>query len=337
MIRAMQYQMVLPKTPRRKSNPAESGSPGQPGRLENRNYTGFEPVFTHFIPWFVNFIRRQRLETLRRWGRCLGILAYYLARPGRRTALSNLEKVYGSTLTPSERIRIAKASFVNLTLTVLESCYAPRFTAPMTDHIDVFGAELLFAAHREGKGVLFLVPHMGNWEVSSRFMTEHLPVVNAVVRQQKPQCVAKLLQEIRAHNGIREIDNRNALRPSLAALRRGETVIMMIDQHMSRGAVEVEFFGLPAMTSAAPALLAMRTGCAVLFGACFRLANGRFGAEMRGPVKTVVTGDRDHDLRENTQNYVRVLEDLVREHPEEWMWMHRRWRIPKKTRLDTAE
>jgi len=288
-------------------------------------------VFATFLPWLVYYLRRQELDTLRRWGRVLGMMAYYAARPGRKTALANLEKVYGNTLTPSERIRIAKASFVNLTLTVLESCYAPRFSAPMADHIDVYGAELLFQAHQSGKGVLFLVPHMGNWEVSSRFMTENLPVVHAVVRQQKPQWVAKLLQEIRANNGIREIDNRNALRPSLAALRRGETVIMMIDQHISRGAVEVEFFGIPAMTSAAPALLAMKTECTVLFGACFRLENGRFAGKIRGPAETIRTGDRDHDLRVNTQNYVRVLEGFVREHPEEWMWMHRRWRVPVQT------
>jgi Kdo2-lipid IVA lauroyltransferase/acyltransferase len=294
-------------------------------------------VFTCFIPWLVQFLRRRGLETLRRWGRCLGLIAFYLARTGRRTALANLERVYGNTLSRSERIRIAKASFINLTLTILESCYAPRFTKPMSEHIDVIGADLLFSAHKEGKGVLFLVPHMGNWEVSSRYMTEHLPVVNAVVRQQKPQWVAKILQEIRAHNGIREIDNRNALRPSLAALRRGETVIMMIDQHISRGAVEVEFFGLPAMTSAAPALLAMRTGCTVLFGACFRRENGKFGGEMRGPANTLVTGDRDQDLKVNTQNYVRVLEGFVREHPEEWMWMHRRWRVPTQVKPQVAE
>lgn len=283
-------------------------------------------MLARVIPWIVTFIRRRRLETLRRWGRNLGTLAYYLASRGRKTALGNLEKAYHGALSPRERRKIAKASFVNLTLTVLESCYAPRFSAPMSDHIEVYNAELLFNAHNEGKGVLFLVPHMGNWEISSRFMTEHLPTVNAVVRHQKPQWVADLLREIRSHNGIHEIDNRNALRPSLAALRRGETVIMMIDQHISRGAVEVEFFSLPAMTSAAPALLAMKTGCTVLFGSCFRLENGKFGGKICGPAVTVVTGDRDYDLKMNTQNYVRVLEGFVREHPEEWMWMHRRWR-----------
>lgn len=278
----------------------------------------------------VRFLRERRLETLRRWARLAGGIVYVVARSPRRTALRNLRVAFGDSLARHERRRIAKASFVNLALTAVEACYAPRFERPMSNHIEVSGTEHLLEAHRKGKGILFLIPHMGNWEVSARYLTERIPVVHAITRRQRPEWLGNLVQEIRAGNGVVEIDNRNALRPALSALRRGEMVIMMIDQYMRNGSVDVHFFGHEVKITASAALLAARTGATVLTGACFRLADGKLGGTISPPIETTVTDDRDRDLVVNTERYMRVLEDFIRRRPEEWMWMYRMWRNHEK-------
>lgn len=282
--------------------------------------------------FLIGFIRRRRLETLRKWGRRLGRVAYWCLGSARRTALSNLELAYGSELSADRRVEIAKNSFINLLQTILESCYAPRFAPPMSDHIQVLGVEHLKTAHEQGKGIIFLVPHMGNWEISARYLVEQIPVAHAVSRRQKPAWLHGIIQETRHGNGIREIDNQGSLHACLAALRRGELVIMLVDQYIARGSVPVQFFGRQAMTSAAPALLATRTGCAVLVGACYRLPDGGFGGTFSPIIETTTCGDRDQDLINNTQRYVSVIEEFVRCHPEQWMWMHDRWKPPRRRR-----
>ena len=253
-------------------------------------------------------------------------MVYYCARSGRRVALSNLDLAYGDSLTKKEKVQIAKGSYSNLVTTGLELCYTPHLPRPIDSVLTVRGKEHYFRAVEEGKGVILLVPHMGNWEACGRWLIENTPVVHAVSRRQKQPWLAQVTNEVRSQIGIREIDNRQALRPVLAALRRGETVILMIDQHMRKGVVEVQFFGHPAMTSASAALLAVRAGCRVLVGACYRFPDGSWGGTFSPPLETTHTGDRHSDYVVNTQRYVSAIEGYVREHPADWMWMHRRWK-----------
>jgi KDO2-lipid IV(A) lauroyltransferase len=277
-------------------------------------------------------VRLFPLGFLRRLGAVAGTCAYSLASSRRKTALSNLDLAYGDDLTSAEKVRIAKQSFQRLVTTGLEFCYSPKLPSPIGDLVDPIGKEHLFRAYSEGKGVLVLLSHMGNWEVCARWATENFPAVNAVVRKQKQAWVEKVVHDLRQGIGVIEIDKRNALRKVLAALRRGELVFLMLDQHTQNEAVEVQFFGKPAMTSAAGALFAIRLDCAVIVAACFRNPKGGWGSVFSEPIPTLRTGDRDRDYVVNTQRYVNVTEGFIRDHPEDWMWMHRRWRTGKNLR-----
>jgi KDO2-lipid IV(A) lauroyltransferase len=196
----------------------------------------------------------------------------------------------------------------------------------MDNLVKVTNSEVFLRAYAEGKGVILLVPHMGNWEVCGRWHGEQGVIQHAVVRQQKQEWMNRIVTSIRSKNLIQEIDKKNGLRKVVAALRRGEMVSILIDQHAQKEAVEVQFFGQPAMTHASVALLAMRTGCHVLVCSGFRYPDGSFGGIFSDPIPTTQTGDREADLVENTQRYVSVLEHYVRENPQDWMWMHRRWK-----------
>ena len=272
------------------------------------------------------FLRVFRLETVRKWGRVLGSLAYYLAGSRRRVALANLDLAYGDALSPTEKKAIAKSSFMNLVTTGLEFCYSPAIDRPIDEIMRAVNPEVFTDTYNREKGIILLVPHMGNWEISARWFAERGYQVHAVTRRQKQPWVTRLVSEIRKRNGIREIDKKNALNPVLRALRRGEIVSMLIDQYARREAVEVQFFGHPAGTVASAATLATRIGCDVMVACCFRFPDGSFGGVFSDPLETTVTGDRDKDLVENTQQYVSAMETFVRKYPHDWMWMHRRWR-----------
>lgn len=251
--------------------------------------------------------------------------------------MANLDLAYGDDLTQSEKTAIAKSSFINLATTIVEFCYSPLIRRPIEELVHVVNPDVFRAAYQEGKGVIVLVPHMGNWEVSGRWFGEQGAIHNAVVRRQDQAWANGIITWVRKRNHILEIDKRNGLRKVLAALRRGEMVSMLIDQHAQKEAVRVDFFGQPAMTHASAALLGMRTGCKVMVCSGFRRPDGELGGIFSDPIETTVSGDPDRDLIENTQRYVAVIETYVRRNPQDWMWMHRRWKGQRDQAAEVSE
>ncbi len=276
--------------------------------------------------FFTGYLQKQSLERVRKWGCFLAKPAYILAHGRRKTALANLELAYGNTLSTEEKRRIAHESFENLFLTSLEFVYSPALKGNFTDYVELVNVKNYWDAHQRGKGVLVIVPHMGNWELIGRFYLCHNLTAHAVSRKQRPEWVARMVSETRKANGLLEIDKRNALRPVLTALKKGETVNLLIDQHARKDAIETTFFGKPAMTVGSAALIALRTGCSVVVAASFRRPDRGIGVEVSEIIETIQTGDREKDILINTQRYVDVIERFVRQHPGCWMWMHRRWR-----------
>jgi KDO2-lipid IV(A) lauroyltransferase len=276
---------------------------------------------------FIALVQRLSLPALRRLGRCLGRLAYVLAVNRRRVALANLDLAYGAELSKSAKRKIARSSFENLFTTALECMYAPVLGPNFTDYAGLENIESFWEALGRGKGLIALVPHMGNWEMLARYVLNDGIVLHAVSRQQSKPWITRIVSDLRKANGIREIDKRNALRPVMAALRRGEIVCMLIDQHARKESVETTFFGKPAMTVASPALLALRTGCPVLLAASLRQPDGGIVLATSEIIETINTGDAKKDIQTNTQRYVDMIERFVRRDPQGWMWMHRRWRM----------
>ncbi|GMV66666.1 MAG: hypothetical protein AMXMBFR75_24620 [Candidatus Hinthialibacteria bacterium] len=280
-----------------------------------------------FVRFFVRAVRRMKLSHLRAFGKCLGTIGYHAARKRRNIALSNLDLAYGDTLSKREKREIARACFQNLMMTFLEFLYSPVAGECFTDYVDLVKGENFHEANRRGKGVLVIVPHMGNWELIGRFFAWVGVKAHAVSRKQDPPWLGRLIAEIRAANGILEIDKRNALRPVLSALKRGETVNLLIDQHARKDSIPTRFFGHTAMTVASAALIALRTGCSVVTAASYRKPDGNLGVEVSPIIETIRSDDYEQDIQANTQRYVDEIEKFVRRFPHSWMWMHQRWRL----------
>jgi len=267
-------------------------------------------------------------RTATRVGATLGELAYWVVPGRRRVALTNLALAFGSSLSPAECRRVARANFRHLGVTAVECCRL--FLGPpgaMLQRVRMEGVEHAKAALTEGRGALLLGGHLGNWELlgASHSLTG-LPDLNVVIRPLDNPFLDALVAEGRARAQIRLIPKRVAVKGIQAALARGECVGIMLDQHAGRQGAFVPFFGRPASTSRGLAVLALKTGAPVVPAFVHRLPDGDHLVTLEPAVPLVRTGALERDVEANTARFTEVIERQIRAHPEQWFWVHRRWK-----------
>jgi KDO2-lipid IV(A) lauroyltransferase len=247
----------------------------------------------------------------------------------RRSALRNLELAYPDK-TPQERSRIVDQVYASIARMVWTFARFPAITRENISHwIRYEGLEHYIEAKKAGRGILFATAHLGNWELSAfahALMTEPM---NIVIRPLDNATADGLVEERRQLSGNRLIGKWDAARPVLRALAQNEAVGILIDQNTTLDeGVFVDFFGTPACANPAFAKIAARTGAAVIPGfAVWSEAEERYVLRFYPPVE--MTGDATLD----TQRLHKVLEDVIREDPGQWLWLHRRW----KTRPEGEE
>ncbi len=268
------------------------------------------------------------LRVLRGIGRVIGWLGYYAAVQRRRIALANLRRAYPEKDEAWVR-RTARQCFQHLLMVITENIktfrYSPQQIAAGTRQ---HGLENIRAASAAGKGVLGLSLHIGNWEWMSLAAGETYQPLFVVARTLDWPVIDKIVNDWRAKTGNSSIPRRNALRRILTLLRQGETVGILLDQSTDwYEGVWVDFFGRPACTVKLLARLAIATGAAVVPIYNYRAADGKLDVYYEPPISTIDTGNPLQDVWDNTQNYSRILEEIIRRRPEQWMWMHRRWKI----------
>jgi Kdo2-lipid IVA lauroyltransferase/acyltransferase len=263
-----------------------------------------------------------------RVGVALGELAFWALPGRRRVALANLALAFDSALSPAARRRVARENFRHLGVTVIECCRL--FLGPpgaMLQRVRMEGVEHAKAALAEGRGALLLGAHFGNWEIlgASHSLTG-LPDLNVVIRPLDNPFLDALVAEGRARAQIRLIPKRAAVKGIQAALTRGECVGIMLDQHAGQQGAFVPFFGRLASTSRGLAVLALKTGAPVVPCFVHRLPDGDHLVTLEPPVPLIRTGALERDVEANTARFTEVIERQIRAHPEQWFWVHRRWK-----------
>jgi Kdo2-lipid IVA lauroyltransferase/acyltransferase len=194
--------------------------------------------------------------------------------------------------------------------------------------IAVEGLEHLAAAGAQGKGVILFTGHVGAWELSSFGLSLFGHPLSFLVRRIDNPKIEAMIDRLRSGSGNRTIDKRSAAREMLAILRDGGTLGILVDLNtLDREAIFVDFFGIPAATTFIVAKLALRTGAAVLpVFAPWDDDSKHFRLKIGAPLPIERTGDEAEDVRRLTQQYTRVVEDYVRRYPDQWLWIHRRWK-----------
>jgi KDO2-lipid IV(A) lauroyltransferase len=261
-------------------------------------------------------------------GESLGALAYHLDRKHREIAKQNLQRAYDGRLTPTAIDSLVRSTFINLGRTAVETCRIPRIDREsFRRFIEIEGYEHYQKAKDRGRGVIYITAHLGSWEllpVASALVGEPLWIV---VRPLDNPYLDRAINRMRMAWGTKVLPKKWAMRGVLGALHRGESVGILIDQNIAaKEGVFVEFFGVPACTAFAPALLALRTDASVLPAAIFRRGRDRHRIVVGEQISLIRTGQLAADLVANTAAFTRAIEAFVRTEPAQWLWVHRRWK-----------
>lgn len=263
-----------------------------------------------------------------RFGRTVGALGYRVAHRQRRIAEHNLSMALPE-LSPTERTRIVRGVFANLGRLFVEFGRFPTLTRQKAhDLVEYEGLHHYIDARDRGRGVLFLTAHVGCWELSSFAHALSGYPMRFLTRTIDNPLVDDLITRYRTLSGNRVISRSRAARDVLTALSRNETVGILIDQNTTRSeGVFAEFFGIPAATTTGLAAFAMRTGASVVPGFIrWDAEREKHVLEFQPPVALIRSGNRGEDLVRNTRRFNEVIESFVRRYPDQWLWIHKRWK-----------
>jgi KDO2-lipid IV(A) lauroyltransferase len=265
--------------------------------------------------------------------------AYYFSGRLRRTGERNLRLAFPD-LSPSERRRLLRGCFQNLgRLLGVFSQFANANPQTLKRIIDCEGLEHLDAAQRSGRGVILFTGHVGAWELTSFALSLFDHPLSFLVRRIDNPKIETLIDLARTRLGNRTIDKRSAAREMLQILQVRGTLGILVDLNThEREGIFVDFFGIQASTTFMLAKLALRTGADVLpVFAPWDKQRQRFLLKIGGPLVVERTGDEEEDVRRLTQSFTSVVEDYVRRYPDQWLWIHRRWRTRPPDQPDLYE
>lgn len=229
----------------------------------------------------------------------------------------------------ADRRRILGGVFTSLGRQLAEVCLFPTYTRENVSKVIVYdGFENFERAHTRGKGVLYLTAHLGAWELSAFAHSLQGYPLRIVMRGMDNPYLDRMVQRYRSMHGNSMVDKDNFVRGLLAAMRAGETVGILMDTNMTPPqGVFVDFFGLPACTASGLARIALRTDAAVVPGfTIWDPALGKYRLRFDPALKLIRTGDEESDIVANTALFTKVIEDYVRRYPDQWLWVHRRWK-----------
>ena len=270
---------------------------------------------------------RLSIRRAGRIGEWIGGLGY---RPLgiRRAVVERQVRAAFPGLAEPEVLRIARASYEHLGRTSIE---AALISALSQDQVRamferVEGADALAAARAEGKGVLLVSGHLGNWELAGAFVAASGVPIEAVARGMENPLFDRYITRTRHDLGMTVIHDADAVRRVPRAMREGKAVAMLVDQGaVGLASTWVPFFGRYAKTPRGPAVFALRLGAPVVFATALRQPNGKYVMYYeRVPVQP--TGDREADVDRIVMDYTATLERWIRRAPEQYFWHHRRWK-----------
>jgi KDO2-lipid IV(A) lauroyltransferase len=260
-------------------------------------------------------------------GKILGTVFYLLDVPHRKIVRRNLQFAYPDW--PRERVNIfSKRIFQNVAITILEIFQMAYFSCDqIMAKVRISGEEHIQRALELNKGLILISAHLGNWEAGFQFFSCFFQMpITGVAKKIRFKPLHRWLNRLRIRFGIKIVDKKGALPDMRLALRRGEVIGLLIDQSKRSESVDVNFFGKTVTATPAAALLALRCKSPVIHGFCVREADGQLSLRLDPPLNLQRTGDLRADLIANTQMMTDVVERAIREHPAQWLWLHKRWK-----------
>jgi len=273
-------------------------------------------------------IRMLPYDALLALGRLLGHLYYLLVKKQRERAVAQMMPALN--ISEQEARKLVRESFINLARNMLDIFYMPNLNEKnLSQYITIDHLERMRTALLEGHGVVVLTGHVGTWEwLSAAFSLNGMPVT-AIAKLQPNAEYSRALDDLRATIHV-EIFNRgtNELRAAGRALKDGKILGFLADQDAGPGGAFIKFLGKTASTPMGPAVFARRFNAPVVPAFIIRQPNGRHLVKIGEPMHFEDTGDTDADLLRFTERMTKILEDVIRENPTQWLWFQKRWNTP---------
>jgi len=261
-------------------------------------------------------------------GNLLGILIYYIDFPHRRIVKRNLKFAYPEWK-DEEICKVSKRIFLNLGITIFEILQMAFFSKEdFLRSIRIKGEEHLHDAVEAGKGIIIISAHLGNWEAASLFAPCYFRnPVTVVARNIESGFVNRRMIKFRSRFGNSVIDKEGALPEMMNTLRNGKILALLIDQGTKRSeGVELLFFGKKVTVTPAAAMLALRCKSPVIPVFCVREDDRKLTIIIEPPVQLIRTNNLREDLKTNAQIMTDIIEKAVRKYPDQWLWLHKRWK-----------
>ncbi len=266
-----------------------------------------------------------------RWGMWLGRLGRLISRKHRERTESNLRMCYPDW-SDEQVTRTAKRVFEHFGKTAMRFLRGVRTSdEEVLSSIDPHGIEHLDEALALGKGVLMVSAHFGNWERGVHYLALKGYKVSVVARDANDAEANALINRKRNAQGVEVFSRGSAAREIITRLKNNECVGILPDQNSNE--VFVPFFGKLAGTVTGPAVFHLRTGAPIIGTFCSEKPDGRYHGEIVKLEIPEATGDKDEDVRRITAAINEMIENAVRKHPEQWLWMHDRWKAARNQGL----
>lgn len=290
-------------------------------RARKRISRGFLVVLTRLIR-FCSVLVPYRCAVAA--GGALGFIVYYLIPRERARAIAHLGQAFPSEGRPWIE-QTARRSFVHLGKALLEVMTVRPHT--VSNLVEFQGLEKLEEARSRGKGVVYVTGHIGNWELMGAAIAASASV-SVIAAPIEPEAVNALIVALRTRLGVRTIlrSRPGAAKELIRVFRENRVLGILIDQDTDVEGAFADFFGIRAWTPTAAAQMAIKFDAPVIFGYIHRGPDDRHRISINGPLELVRTGDDDEDIKVNTALFTTMIEQAIRIHPEQWVWMHRRWR-----------
>jgi len=273
------------------------------------------------------FIARIPKSHLLVFGKIMGTLLYYFAVPQRRNVDRNL-RFSNIESSPQQIQRLAKRIFQHFGITIMELLQmACLFQQELASKMRIEGAEILIEALARQKGAVLITAHLGNYEMAAQAMPCLFGMqIASVAKKLRNARLNRLIHSLRTRFGNRVIYKKGALPEMMQTLRQGGLVTILMDISRRFEGVEVNFFGRRATATPAAALLGLRCKSPIIPAFCHRNPEGDLIVQMEPPVEIQRTNDLRSDLQINTQLITDRVERAVRNYPEQWNWMLKRWK-----------
>ncbi|HAT3884145.1 TPA: lysophospholipid acyltransferase family protein [Legionella pneumophila] len=264
-----------------------------------------------------------------------GLLFYWFLPIRKQIVLNNIDIVFKNTATSAEKIRLAKAFYSHVASTLKEMFLMNRPSSKkLNQQVEIHGVEHLQRAIDQKKGVLLLTGHLGSWELISvlgfsRLISQY-GQINVIRRPIRMKWLETWLFKRIAHHGLGVINSIGAPKKINQAIKNKELVLFAMDQHAqleNKSGIAVEFFGIKAGTYRSLAFFAHKHQAPVVPVSSYRQHNGKHIMKFYPEIEWEFRAVKEQAIYQNTLRYNQTLEQLILEHPEQWWWVHRRWKL----------